>query len=66
MTQAKARQRTARGNSRSQEGGGRSNIRSSRMNCGNLSRSIQDHEPKNYEKTTVSFVSKYIEPKQNA
>ena len=31
------------------------------MNCGNLSRSIQDHEQKNYEKNTVSFVSKHIE-----
>ena len=30
------------------------------MNCGNLSKSIQDHEPRGYEKTTVSFVSKHI------
>ena len=30
------------------------------MNCGNLSRAIQDHKQKNYEKNTVSFVSKHI------
>ena len=30
------------------------------MNCGNLSRAIQDHKQKSYEKTTVSFVSKHI------
>ena len=30
------------------------------MNCGNLSRSIQDHQPKNYEKTTACYVSKYL------
>ena len=57
-TQAKARQRTTRGSSKSQEG----RMRSNRMNCGNLSKSIQDHEPKGYEKATVSFVSKHLMP----
>ena len=49
-TQAKARQPTNRMSSKSAD--------RNRMNCGNLSRSIQDLKPKCYEKTTVSFVSK--------
>ena len=53
MTQAKGRRNKARAASRSQDGG-------LRMNCGNLSLSIQDQKPKGYEKTTVSYVSKVI------
>ena len=51
--------------SRSSKGGikPRSTRQGTSSSYGNtLSRSIQDQEPKSYEKTTVSFVSKFVDP----
>jgi len=51
-TQARTKARATRLRSRSAD--------KNRLNCGNLSRSIQDQKPKSYEKTTASYVSKFI------